>query len=121
MKFTINNLNWQIKEISQEQIKTILNQRRNTKDEDTKNTETRYYGITYHDELTVYLDKDLHQDRKKKTLIHELTHCYIGAYITHQEKTYDEEMVADIVSNSYDIIHKIVDKYFNRANDKILK
>ena len=120
MKFTINNFNWKIKEVSQEQIKTILNKKRNTKDEDTKNTETRYYGITYHDELTVYLDKDLHPDRKKSTLIHELVHCYIGTYITHQEKTYDEEMVADIVSNSYDIIHKIVDKYFNKI-DKILK
>lgn len=36
----------------------------------------------------------------------------IDNYITHREKEYLEEEVADIVSNSYDIIHEIVDKYF---------
>lgn len=50
-------------------------------------------------------------DRKKSTLIHELTHCYIDNYITHCEKQYTEEDVADIVANSYDIIHEIVEQY----------
>ena len=49
---------------------------------------------------------------KRKTLIHELTHCYIREYITHEEKNYSEEMVADISANSHDIIHKIVEDYF---------
>ena len=50
-------------------------------------------------------------DRKKATLIHELTHCYIDNYITHCDKQYTEEDVADIVANSYDIIHEIVEQY----------
>ena len=45
-------------------------------------------------------------------LIHELAHCYIDNYITHCDKQYTEEDVADIVSNSYDIIHEIVEQYF---------
>lgn len=112
MKFEINNLNWEIKELSQSEIKEIVNVRCNNNSEDVNNLERRYYGITYHDDMIIYLDKDLPQDRKKRTLIHELAHCYIGCYITHQEKTYDEEMIADIISNSNNIINKIVDKYF---------
>lgn len=44
-------------------------------------------------------------DRKKSTLIHELAHCYIDNYITHCDKQYTEEDVADIVANlHYSII-----------------
>ena len=56
-------------------------------------------------------------DRKKATLIHELTHCYIDNYITHCDKQYTEEDVADIVANSYDIIHEIVEQYFEVKNE----
>lgn len=112
MKFKMNNMNWTIKELSQNEIKVIVNKRRANEDENINSTDTRYYGITYHDDLIIYLDKDLPKDRKKKTLLHELGHCYIGCYITHQEKTYDEEMVVDIISNSHNMIHKIVKDYF---------
>ena len=110
----INGLNWKIIELSQEEIKTTINKRKAKDEEDIKSIASRYYGITYHDSLEIILDKDLPIDRKKKTLIHELTHCYIGSYITHQDKTYDEEDVADIVSNSYDIIHGITEEYFRK-------
>lgn len=60
----------------------------------------------------IYIDDDLPADRKKATLIHELTHCFIDNQITHCDKQYTEEGVVDIVSNFYDIIHEIVDKYF---------
>ena len=112
--FKMNNRNWQIEETSQEEIKTMQNKRRANEDENVKSTDTRYYGITYADTQKIYLDKDLKEDRKRATLIHELTHCYIIEHITHCDKTYDEEMVADIVSNSFDIIREIVDKYFSK-------
>lgn len=110
--FQINNRNWIIKELSQEEIKIIQNKRKANEEENIKSLNDRYYGITYTDIQEIYLDKDLPGDRKRATLIHELTHCYIINYITHQNKTYDEEMVADIVSNSFDIIKQIVEKYF---------
>lgn len=112
MKFKINNREWDIIETSQKTIKSMQNSRRANEDENIKSLDTRYYGITYTDIQKIYIDKDLNADRKKATLIHELTHCYIVNYITHEDKTYDEEMVADIVSNSYEIIHEIVNKYF---------
>lgn len=113
MKYEINNVEWEIKEISQKEIKQIQNKRRANEEENINDINNRYYGITYNDDCIIYLDKDIKQDRKRKTLLHELTHCYIASYITHEDKSYDEEMVADIVSNSYDIITKIMNKYFN--------
>ena len=110
--FIINELEWNICEIGQKEIKEMQNKRFANKEENIEDTAHRYYGITYNDECIIYLDKDLKQDRKRKTLLHELTHCYINSYITHQEKSYDEEMVADIVSNSFDIITNIVNNYF---------
>lgn len=112
MKFKINNRTWSIEEKSQSEIKSIQNQRKANEEENIKSLSTRYYGITYCDIMQIYIDKDLPEERKKSTLIHELTHCYIDNYITHSEQEYSEEDVADIVSNSYDIIHEIVDKYF---------
>lgn len=112
MNFVLNGLNWKIEELSQQEIKSIVNKRKNNNDEDIKSTDTMYFGLTYHDQSIIYLDKDLPIDRKKKTLIHELTHCYIDCYITHQEKSYDEEMVCDIVSNSFYLIELIVNDYF---------
>lgn len=112
MKFKMNNREWTITEVSQQEIKNMQNIRRANEDENLKSVDTRYYGITYCDVMQIYIDKDLPEERKKSTLIHELTHCYIDSYITHSEQEYSEEDVADIVSNSYDIIHEIVDKYF---------
>ena len=111
MKFKINNREWEIIEASQQAIKNKQNIRRANEQENLKSIDTRYYGITYCDEQKIYIDEDLPADRKKATLIHELTHCYIDNYITHCEKQYTEEDVADIVANSYDIIHEIVEQY----------
>ena len=117
MNFKINNREWIIKEASQSAIKTMQNMRRANENENVKALDSRYYGITYCDTQEIYIDEDLKIDRKRATLIHELTHCYIDNYITHCGKKYSEEDVADIVSNSYDIIHEIVDKYF-KTEDK---
>ena len=115
MKFKINGTEWIIEEISQRQLKQIHNSRAGRGEkQDTTSLDTMYYGTTFYDLLKIYIDKDLPKQRKRKTLIHELTHLYINMYITHSDKTYDEEMVADIVANSHDIIRKIVDRYFNK-------
>ena len=96
-------------------MKRKQNTRRANEDENVKSIDRRYFGITYFDEQIIYIDENLPVDRKRATLIHELTHCFIGNFITHQEKTFDEEMVADIVSNSYDIITEIINKYFQES------
>ena len=107
-KFKINNKNWEIKEIAQEEMREELKKHNDKVDEFGK-----YYGLTYADIQTIFIDKDLCADRKRTTLIHELAHCYILTYITHLDKNYSEEDVADIIANSHYIINEIVDKYFN--------
>lgn len=120
MKVKINGVEWKIEEKKQAEIKTIQNIRKGNEEENIKDLNNRYYGITYTDDCIIYLDKDLPEDRKRKTLLHELAHCYINSYITHEDREYNEEMVADIVSNSFDIISEIVNKYFsNRINIKL--
>ena len=107
-KFKINNKNWKIKEISQNEMREQLKQHNDRVEEFGK-----YYGLTYADTQTIYLDKDLCLDRKRTTLLHELGHCYINTYITHLDQNYSEEDVVDIIANSHDILREIVDKYFN--------
>ena len=108
MKFEMNKRTWEIKELSQEEIrKHIVDYKY-----DGQPQEGRYYGQTYFDEQTIYLDKDLHPEEKMHTLIHELAHCYIGSFITSQDDiSYSEEDVVDIVSNSYFVILEIVIGY----------
>lgn len=103
MKFKMNNRDWNIKEVCQKKMQELEN------DENEKNT---YYGLTVYDSQTIYIWKELHPQQKRQTLIHELFHCYIGCYYSFQETAYAEELVCNLVGNSHDIIHGIVEKYF---------
>lgn len=113
MKFKMNSIEYEIVEVTQKEYKdfrTKENEELEYKKEDM--SEGVYYGATHTFKDKIYLEKGLPLDRKKRTLIHELTHCFIGEFITHESKQYDEEMVADISANCHDIIHKIVEDYF---------
>lgn len=103
MKFKMNNRDWNIKEVCQKKMQELEN------DENEKNT---YYGLTVYDSQTIYIWKELHPQQKRQTIIHELFHCYIGCYYSFQETAYTEELVCNLVGNSHDIIHEIVEKYF---------
>ena len=118
MKFKMNDITYVIKEVSQKEYKelrVIEDEEDGVEISDVKNG--IYQGSTHHTKGIVYIDKNLPHEIKRKTLIHELTHCYIREYITHEEKNYSEEMVADISANSHDIIRKIVEDYF-KGDDK---
>jgi Zn-dependent peptidase ImmA (M78 family) len=104
----MNNRDWEIKELSQEEIRQHFIDYKY----DGEPVQGKYYGMTYMDEQTIYIDSGLHPEQKKQTLMHELMHCYIGCYITHQEQQYTEEDLCNISANSHDIIHKIVEDYF---------
>lgn len=113
MKININGINYIIKEITQKDYKKY----RQSEDEnlECEITDTKkgvWFGASHNYPNIIFIDKNLTQDRKRKVLIHELTHCYISEYIAHEEKQFNEEDVADISANSHDIIHSIVEKYF---------
>lgn len=109
----MNDIEYQIIEMSQKDYKDFRKkEEEDTGSEITDTTKGTWYGASHHYQNTIFIDKDLKKDRKRKVLIHELTHCYISEYVTHQEQQYTEEDVADISANSHDIIHKIVAEYF---------
>lgn len=108
MNFKINNRDWKIKELSQDEIKQHIKDYKY----DGEPQDGRYYGQTYSDEQIIYLDKDLHPQQKRQTLMHELMHCYIGCYLFNNGRNYTEEDLCNISANSHDIIHDIVKEYF---------
>ena len=111
MKFKMNDREWEIIELSQEEIREKIREYKY----DGEPKEGRYFGLTYLDNSKIYIDKDLCLGQKKQTLKHELMHCYIGCYLFNFEKEYTEEDLCNISSNSHDIIHKIVEDYFKGA------
>ena len=74
MKFEMNNRNWEIIELSQEEMRKVYSNYK----WDGEPQAGRYYGLTYTDNQKVYIDKDLCQEQKRQTLMHELMHCYIS-------------------------------------------
>ena len=106
MKFEMNNRNWEIKEVSQEKLREF---------ENDKKGELTYFGLTVYDKQTIYIWEELHPQQKRQTIIHELFHCYVGCYYSFQETVYTEELVCNLVGNSHDIIHEIVERYFNKV------
>lgn len=111
MKFKMNNREWEIRELSQEEIRQHI---KDYKYDGEPIEVGKYFGQTYFDEQIIYIDKDLHIEQKRQTLMHELMHCYIGCYL-YEFKGFDEENVCNISANSHDIIHEIVERYFKNG------
>lgn len=103
MKFEMNGRRYEIKEVSQEELKKEANE-----------IEGTYFGITIPNKQEIWLWEELKQEQKRITLIHELFHCYVFNYITFNVCDFKEDDWADVSANSHDIIHKIVEKYFNK-------
>ena len=106
MKFEMNKSIYEIKEVTQDELQKEI------ADEE----DGYYYGQTIFQKQIVLIDKDLSYERKRKTLIHELTHVYIREYLTTRDINPSEEVLCDIHANSYDIIHEIVEEYFKENN-----
>ena len=108
MKFKINNREWEIKEVTQKEIKEIDNCVEERGD---------IYGLTCYEKQKIYLWKDIVFEKKRQTLMHELMHCYIDCYVSFQAMEYNEEILCHISANSHDIIHKIVEDYFKTKKE----
>lgn len=102
MKFKMNDSYYTIVEVEQEELQKEM----------SDENDGYYYGQTRFQKQIVLIDKNLSIERKRKTLIHELTHVYIREYLTTRDINPDEEVLCDISANSHDIIHKIVEDYF---------
>lgn len=105
MKFKMNNRTYEIKEVSQEDLRLEIGE-----------IDGDYFGLTIPKKQEIWLWKDLNEEQKRITLMHELSHCYMFCYITFNKTEFNEDDWADISANSHDIIHKIVEDYFKGDN-----
>ena len=101
MKFKMNERNWEIKEVS----KQFLDEKYATVEDG------EMFGITDYQEQIIYLWEELHKEQKRQTLIHELVHCYIGCYMSFEDMEWHQDVICNMVANSHDIIHRIVEDY----------
>ena len=103
MKFTMNGRDWLIKEVEQNELCEAHND---------LSGEGCYFGTTFPSTQEIWLYKDVKQETKKKTLYHELMHCYMFSYISFNDINFSIDDFCDISANSHDIIHEIVENYF---------
>ncbi len=102
-KFYMNSREWKIIEDTQLQIK----------EKNNKNDDDYYFGICDYREQIIYLDKDLCDEAKQQTLLHELMHCYLYCYYTNTDELYNEEVLCNVSANSHIVIDKIFKSYFD--------
>lgn len=104
MKFNINNDEWTIEEKSKNELKELY-------EKEVQEKVCFVFGVTIKSEHIIYINKDMCENQKIKTLKHELTHCYIWEYGLYNVVDINEEVICDIVACSNDFINEIVDKY----------
>ncbi len=104
MKFTMNDRTYYIFEKSKEEMFGSVK-------ENNKDDGKEFLGLFFPIKNEIWLLNTLNKGQKKKTLYHELMHCYIWCYM-HEVNNLNEEDICNISANSHDIINKIVNKYF---------
>lgn len=105
MKFEINGREWNIFEKSQEELCSYFN-------EEIGND--KYFGITIPERQEIWIWKEIPIEQKRKTLYHELMHCYLFSYVSFNDINFSIDDFCDISANSHDIIHSIAEKYFSK-------
>lgn len=108
MKFEMNNRTWYIKEVS----KQFLDEKYPSADDG------EIFGITDYQEQIIYIWEDLHDEQKTQTLIHELTHCYIGCYMSFEDMSWHVDVICNMVANSHFIINDIMRTYAQYKNSQ---
>ena len=73
-------------------------------------------GITDHLNNIIYLHKYLPAQKKKQTLIHELTHAYIYACGFSSEEFFDHELVCEFIEAYARDIIRTADEYFRKTS-----
>lgn len=109
--FKMNENDWKIVSID----KQYLIDRYNSEHE-----EKCYYafGLTDYPKQTIYINEELDEQLRIRTMIHELTHCYLWEYGINQAN-FSEEDVCNFVSATHRIIIDILTKYYaQKEKDK---
>ena len=104
MEFIINGQHWEIKEMD---TKTLNDSFKGEEDE-------FLYGFCSYKENVIYLNETLTEDRKKHTLMHELTHCWTFENGWGFTAKISRENLCNIVASINTFINDITNEYFER-------
>lgn len=106
MKIKINNVEWEIKELTNEEMNEFISKYRKYEDYEY------YCGYTSYIKHVILLNKIA--ENNEHTLYHELVHAYLYSYGLYDFETYSEEDVCNIASRSSIIINQIMNEYFKK-------
>ncbi len=103
MKFRMNDNEWEIKEISNAEMNDMFGENGYTD------------GVTNYTHHMIYINNDILD--KKRTLYHELMHCFLYEYGHNQnaDKSFSYDDVCEVSACSHDMIHEIVEEYFKEV------
>jgi Zn-dependent peptidase ImmA (M78 family) len=107
VKFKINNDTWQIKETNKSVIREIW--------KEMTGEDTAVFGLTVRTSQVIFINNDICEEQKIKTLKHELAHCYIWEYGLYYAEA-DEETICEIVAKSNDFINEVINEYKKKLN-----
>lgn len=102
MKFKINNSHWKIEELDTRELSRRFQ----------GNEDEFLYGFCSYTENKIYINSMLVHDRKKHTLIHELTHCWTFENGWGFSDDVSREDLCNIVAGINSFINEIVGRYF---------
>lgn len=99
--FTINNHKWVIEEKPSGLLLEIYNKR-------TGNNAYMCNGLTFYKDHKIWIDEELCDDEKIRTLKHELTHCYIWEMGFNNVEFNYEEVICDFVATIHNFINEVI-------------
>lgn len=65
-------------------------------------------GLTFYKEHKIWIAEELCDDEKRRTLMHELTHCYIWENGFYNVDFNNEELICDFVASIYNFINNLL-------------
>ena len=104
MKFTVNNLDWEMN--FEDGDKVHLNQDNET-----------ILGLTEYIDQKISIRNGLSQRLTRLTVIHELCHCFLFSFGFCAD-SYDEEAVCNLFGSHADAILSLTDKFLKERGEK---
>lgn len=97
MEFDVNGLTWTIEQVNDNTV-------------ELNNEEGTFAGVTDYLNLHISIRNGMAAVVTRRTVIHELVHCFIWSYGIYTER-YDNEQVCYFCENHLDHILEIADRY----------
>ena len=106
MEIIVNNNKWLIVNVK---TRNLIEMYKETYGENEDVVFT--YGLCKYPAHVIYINEEMCEEQRVKTLKHELTHCYIWEYGLFNVPNFTDEMVCDLVASINTWMNEVVEKY----------